>query len=49
MMEENVGGTGRTNAEKRADDARGGHGGFEDVGLEPLVEEVGGAHGHQLD
>jgi len=28
MMEENVGGAGRTNAEKRADDARGGHGGF---------------------
>ena len=34
---------------ERPDDARGGHGGFEDVSLKPLVEEVGGAHGHELD
>ena len=49
VMEENVGGAGGTNAEECADDAGGGHGGFEDVGFKPLVEEVGGAHGHQLD
>jgi len=30
-------------------DTRGGHGGFQDVGLEPLVQKVGCAHGHQLD
>src|SRR5271170_4484676 len=49
MMEQNVGGAGRTNTEKRADDSGSGHGGFEDVGLKPLVEKIGGAHGHELD
>ena len=49
VMQENVGGAGRTNAEKRADDAGGGHGCLEHVGLKPLVEEVDGAHGHELD
>jgi len=48
-MEENVSGAGRADAEERTDDSGGGHGGFEDVGLEPLIEEVGGAHGHELD
>jgi hypothetical protein len=49
VVEQDVGGAGRANAEKRADDARGGHRGFERVGLKPLVEKIGGAHGHELD
>src|SRR5229473_8605734 len=49
VMEKNVGGAGRADAEKCADDAGGGHGGFENVGFKPLVEEIGGAHGHKLD
>ena len=49
MVQENVSGAGRTNAEVCADDSGGGHGGFEDVGFEPLVEEIGGTHGHELD
>src|SRR6267143_1139739 len=49
MVQENVSGAGGTDAEEGADDAGGGHGGFEDVGLEPLVEKIGGAHGHELD
>ena len=49
MVEQNVSGAGRTNAEEGADDAGGGHGGFEDIGFKPLVEEIGGAHGHELD
>src|SRR5580698_5318649 len=49
VMEQNVGGAGRTDAEKCADDSGSGHGGFEDVGLKPLVKEIGGAHGHELD
>ena len=49
MVEQNVGGARRANAEERADDSGGGHGGFEHVGLEPLIEKIGGAHGHELD
>src|SRR5579859_1927523 len=49
VMQKNVGGAGRANAEKSANDAGGGHGGFQDVGFKPLVEEIGGAHGHELD
>src|ERR1700736_1186670 len=37
VMQENVCGAGRANAEEGADDSGGGHGGLEDVGLEPLV------------
>ena len=48
-MKQNVGGAGRTYAEECADDARGGHGGFEHVGLKPLVEKISSAHGHELD
>ena len=48
-MEQNVSRARRANAEKSADDAGGGHGGFEDVGFKPLVEEIGGAHRHELD
>ncbi len=48
VMEQNVGGSRRAHAEKRPDDAGRGHGGLEHVGLEPLVEEVDGAHGHEL-
>src|SRR5713101_8906798 len=49
VMEENVRRAGRTDAKQCADDAGGGHGGFEDISLEPLVEKIGGAHGHELD
>src|SRR4029077_16278090 len=49
VVEENVGGAGRANAEKSANDAGSGHGGFQDVGFKPLVEKIGGAHGHELD
>src|SRR5258708_3082873 len=48
VVEENVGGAGRTNAEECTDDTGSGHGGFEDIGFEPLVEKIGGAHGHEL-
>ena len=48
-MQQNVGGAGRADAEECADDSGGGHRGFEDVGLKPLVEKIGGAHGHELD
>ncbi len=48
-MKENVRRAGRADAQKCADDSGGGHGGFEHVGLEPLVEEIGGGHGHELD
>ena len=40
---------GRAHAEECADDARGRHRGFEHVGLEPLIEKINGAHGHELD
>ena len=49
MVQQNVGGAGRAHAEKSADDSGGGHGGFERIGFEPLVEKIGGAHGHELD
>src|SRR6266436_1541873 len=49
VMKKNVGGARGTDAEEGADDAGGGYGGFENIGLEPLVEEIGGAHGHELD
>jgi len=49
VVKENVGSARRTNAEERADDAGGGHGGLEHIGFEPLVEKIGGAHGHELD
>src|SRR5437016_10629212 len=49
VVKENVSGAGRTNAEERADDTGSGHGGFEDISFKPLVEEIGGTHGHELD
>ncbi len=48
-MEQNISRARRANAEKRADDPRGGHRGLEDVGLKPLVEKIGGTHSHELD
>src|SRR5947207_2675023 len=41
MVQENVRGAGRADSEKGADDSGGGHGGFEDVGLKPLIEKIG--------
>ena len=48
VVQQHVGGARRAHAEEGADDARGRHGGLEHVGLEPLVEKVDRAHGHQL-
>ena len=48
VVQQHVGGAGRAHAEKRADDSRRRHRGLEHVGLEPLVEEIDGAHGHEL-
>ncbi len=48
VVQQDVGGAGRAHAEKRADDSRRRHGGLEHVGLEPLVEEIDRAHGHEL-
>src|SRR5271154_3072296 len=48
VMQQNVRGAGRANSQKRANDARSRHGGLENIGLEPLVEKIGGAHGHEL-
>ncbi len=49
VVEQDVGRARRADAEERADDARRGHRGLERIGLEPLVQEVGGAHRHQAD
>ena len=49
VMEQHVGGAGRPHAQERADDARRGHRRLQDVGLEPLIEEVGRAHRHELE
>jgi len=48
-MQENVRGARRADAKEGADDAGRRHRRFEDVGFEPLVEEIGGAHGHELN
>ena len=48
VVQQHVGRARRAHAEKRADDARSRHGGLQHVGLEPLVQEVGCAHRHQL-
>ena len=47
-MKQDVGGARRTNSEERADDAGSGHRGFQNVRLEPLIEKIRGAHGHEL-
>ena len=49
VVEQDVGRAGRAHAEERADDAGRRHRRLEHVGLEPLVEEVDGAHRHELD
>src|SRR4051795_2019203 len=49
VMQKNVGGAWRANTEECADDAGCGHGGFEDVGLKPLIEKIRGTHGHELN
>lgn len=49
VMEQNVCGARRANSEESTDDSGSGHGGFEDIGLKPLAEKIGGAHGHELD
>ena len=49
VMQEHVGGARGAHAQEGADDPAGRHGGLQDVGLEPLVEQVHRAHGHELD
>src|SRR5439155_727799 len=49
VVQQHVGGTRRVHALERADDPRCRHGRLERIGLEPLVEEVGRAHRHELD
>ena len=48
VMEQDVGRAGALDALVRPDDPRRGHRGLERVGLEPLVEELGCAHRHEL-
>ena len=48
-MQQHIGRSGRSHAEKRTDDARRGHRRLEHVGLEPLIEKIDRTHGHQLD
>ena len=48
VVEQHVGRARRAHAQERADDPRGRHRGLQGVGLEPLVEHVGRAHGHEL-
>ena len=48
VVEQHVGGAGRSHAEERADDPGGGHRRLQHVGLEPLIEEVHRAHRQQL-
>ena len=49
MVEQDVRGARALDALERADDPGRRHRRLERVGLEPLVEEVGGAHRHELD
>ncbi len=48
VVQQHVGRAGRADAEEGADDAAGRHGRLERLGLEPLVEEIGRAHRHEL-
>ncbi len=48
-MEQHVRRPWRAHAEKRPDDPRRRHRCLEYVGLEPLIEKVDRAHGHELD
>ncbi len=48
MVQQDVGGARRANAEESADDARGGHRRFQRVGFEPAIEEIHGARSAEL-
>ena len=48
MVEQHVGGAGRARPQEGADDSARRLGGLERIELEPLVEVVGAAHGHEL-
>ena len=48
MVKQHVGRPRRAHPEERADDAGRGHRRFQHVGLEPPIEKVDGAHGHEL-
>src|SRR4029434_3362492 len=48
VVEQDVGGARRSHAEERAHARRCSHGCFKEVGLEPLIEKVDRAHGHEL-
>ena len=49
VVQQHVGRARRAHAEERADDPARRHRGLQHVGLEPLVEQVGRAHGHELE
>ncbi len=49
VVQQHVRCAGGSGAEERADDPAGRHGGLQGLRLEPLVEVVGGAHGHELE
>ena len=49
VVQQNVGGAGRLDAERGADDARRRHGGLDQVVLEVVLQELGGAHGEKAD
>ena len=49
MMQQNVGGTWRIDAQRRADDAGGGHRRLDQAVLEIVFQKFGGAHGEEAD
>ena len=49
MVEQHVRRAGRTDPLERADDARRRHRRFQHIGLEPLIQKIGGAHRHELN
>src|SRR3989442_463985 len=49
VVEQHVGGPGGAHAQESPDDAGSCHGRFEDVGLKPLAEKIGRAHGEELE
>ncbi len=48
MMQQHIGGSRRARSHESADDTARRHGRFEHVGLEPFVEKIRRAHGHEL-
>ena len=49
VVQQHVRGAGRSGPQKRTDDPAGRHGRLQRLRLEPLVEVIGGTHGHELE